>query len=409
MENLYELSNKKYSIGEIKLNEGAYSKVYDVINHKDKNTQYIVKVQKISDRQEAINEIKCLLKLKKNKSKYFDNINTQYIKQNLDINNPFYKKYLSTSKVIDIEDYYYNEDFIFIIFKKYNYTLEEFNIRYNQEFNEVLPLSIIKKIINSLFLGLYELNLSNLIHCDIKPDNILITTNNKRLSKIFSDIKKKKLKKEDLIHHIDILYIDFNLSQKCNAICKSTSVQTIYYMSPEIILGNSDFNYSIDFWSLGCVIYELIAGKYLFDIYGWNYKYGKNFENYIFEEESENSSDNQSYSNNYYEYDDNKLDNVMLLHYYRELFGDNPILVGTKVNKYYNNNLLLGTINKVLYKDENKKQDLTKFTNHIKNNILYKIDDNFYNYIIKLFNRIYIYNYSDRLTIEEYFNTFILT
>ena len=404
MEVLNELSNNKYLISDIKINEGAYSKVYDVVNKKDKCNQYIVKVQKKSDRHVAINEIKFLEKLKKNKQQYFDSVIKYYKDTNIDITTDFYKEYLYTSKVIDIEDYYYNNDYIFIIFKKYNYTLEDFNIRYNQEFNEVLPLSLIKKITNSLFLGSYELQVSNLIHCDIKPDNILITTKNKSLSQLFKDIKRKKLKKTDLINYIDILYIDFNLSQKSNAICKSTSIQTTYYMSPEIILGNSDFNYSIDYWSIGCIIYELFTGHYLFDIYGWNKKYGKHFENYSIKEDNNTSESCNSYSY----YNDNTVDNIILLHYYRELFGDNTIILGNNINKYYINNALLGTVENIADIDITQNQDLTKFLNHIKNNILYKIDDNFYNYIIKLFQRIYIYNYSYRLTTDEYFKNFII-
>lgn len=41
------------------------------------------------------------------------------------------------------------------------------------------------------------------------------------------------------------------------------TIQTRYYRSPEIILGNK-FNEKIDVWSLGCTIYELITGKILF-------------------------------------------------------------------------------------------------------------------------------------------------
>jgi serine/threonine-protein kinase SRPK3 len=41
-------------------------------------------------------------------------------------------------------------------------------------------------------------------------------------------------------------------------------IQTRYYRAPEIIL-NCPYNKTIDIWSLGCIIYELITGDLLFD------------------------------------------------------------------------------------------------------------------------------------------------
>lgn len=400
MENLKYLSNNKYNIIDNKINEGAYSKIYNVINVDDKQNKYIVKIQKINDRLEAINEIKYLNKLSKNKTKYFENIKHFFNNNKLNYNTESTKEYLNTSKIINLEDYYFDNNFIYIIFKKYEYTLEEFNILYNQEFKEVLPISVIKKFINSLFLGLYELNLSKIIHCDIKPNNIMISSK-KNIKNLFKDIKKKKITKLNLINYIDLIYIDLNISQKCNEICRSTSVQTSYYMAPEIILGNRQFNYSIDIWSIGCIIYELITSKYLFDIYNWNEKNGVNYKFYTFENDSNISEDSE---NSYYSYDSeyNNKNNLILLYYYRELFGDNQYIHGKNINKYYNNKNLLGTINNIYY------TDLSKFENYIKDNIDYNIDNDFYNNIIKLFNKIFLYDYTNRITIEEYFTNYII-
>ena len=35
-------------------------------------------------------------------------------------------------------------------------------------------------------------------------------------------------------------------------------------MAPEVIL-NSKHNYKVDNWAIGCILFELITGKYLFD------------------------------------------------------------------------------------------------------------------------------------------------
>ncbi|CAK7899201.1 hypothetical protein CAAN3_04S05006 [[Candida] anglica] len=45
----------------------------------------------------------------------------------------------------------------------------------------------------------------------------------------------------------------------------TNQIQTRQYRSPEIILGHSNWGASTDIWSIGCMIFELITGDYLFD------------------------------------------------------------------------------------------------------------------------------------------------
>lgn len=386
MENLNILSNGKYKLIDEKLTEGAYSKIYDVIKQDSKNKKYIVKIQKISDRYEAVNEIKLLNKIKNNKTEYFNKVQTLLNDKN--------NKYLKDSKIIDIEDFYNDHEYIYIIFKKYEYTLEDFNILYHKKFQENLPYNLINKIINSLFLGVYELHLSKFIHCDIKPNNIMINSSDKKIKELFNSIKKQKIKKEELVSYIDIKYIDFNLSQKNNAYCKSTKIQTLYYMAPEVVLGNTNFTHSIDVWSIGCIMFELLTGKFLFDIYNYNNLYGHHFSKYSIDKSDD--SDDSSYTYSTYKY--HNPEELILLHLYRELFGDNTHIEGHKINKYYNinnnNKLLLGTM-------VNKNSNSEQFIHYIKNNInIYNID--IQNLILDIFNKIFLYDYSKRLTADEY-------
>lgn len=79
-----------------------------------------------------------------------------------------------------------------------------------------------------------------MIHCDIKPENIL-----------FSD---------DSLSNIKL--IDFGAS------CEDCTtgffyVQSRYYRAPEIVLG-LDYDHSVDMWSVGCVLYEMVVGVPLF-------------------------------------------------------------------------------------------------------------------------------------------------
>ena len=88
---------------------------------------------------------------------------------------------------------------------------------------------------------------------------------------------------------------------------------------------------------------------------------------------------------------------------YREFFGDNSNMIGNNINKYYYNNskLLLGTI-------KNKELDNTQFIQYIKNNIdIYNI--NIQNNILDIFSKIFIYDFTKRLTVDEYLKTYLIS
>lgn len=82
-------------------------------------------------------------------------------------------------------------------------------------------------------------HVNNIIHRDIKPDNILITTDN-------------------------ILKLtDFGWATKIDDIDNEHMVGTLDYLAPEVIL-NEPHTDKIDIWQLGIVYYEMLTTKQLF-------------------------------------------------------------------------------------------------------------------------------------------------
>jgi dual specificity tyrosine-phosphorylation-regulated kinase 2/3/4 len=102
------------------------------------------------------------------------------------------------------------------------------------------PLKIVRNITIQLLYGLFFLNTHKIIHCDLKPENILLLKSNKSSIKII-DFGSSCFEGEQLYSYI----------------------QSRFYRAPEIILGLS-YSTSIDMWSLGCVISELILGYPVF-------------------------------------------------------------------------------------------------------------------------------------------------
>ena len=68
----------------------------------------------------------------------------------------------------------------------------------------------------------------------------------------------------DLEGHIKLT--DFGLSRLCSGNNEKvfTICGTPYYIAPEII-EKKGYNNSVDWWSLGCLMYEMLNGKPLFN------------------------------------------------------------------------------------------------------------------------------------------------
>ena len=288
--NLYKHSNKKYNIKSNSIGSGAFSQVYDCIKLKKENEDYVVKVQLIADKHYAITELNILNKIKKNNSKFLEkNIN-----------------HYNNSNIIIHTDYYLSRKYIYIIYEKCHVNLELFNVKYLKKYNKQLPLFIIKKIIYSIVNGIAELNFNNIIHCDIKLDNILIKFCKTSFKSNGKQIHKYIESMDDFLELIDtnidgdremiinsafeLKIIDFNKSCFSNQIYKSINIQTLYFQAPEIILGYNKYNNSVDSWSIGCIIWWLLTSEIFVDVYNHNLDYGSLYQNYEFDFNDNNTN-----------------------------------------------------------------------------------------------------------------------
>ena len=90
--------------------------------------------------------------------------------------------------------------------------------------------------------GLAHAHVRNLVHCDIKPSNLLV--NNQGVIKIL-DLGLARLKQSD---------------EPRGAAAGEPAFGTVDYMAPEQALESADFDHRADVYSLGCTLYFLLTG-----------------------------------------------------------------------------------------------------------------------------------------------------
>ena len=107
--------------------------------------------------------------------------------------------------------------------------------------NKLLSYKDIISIFLKICVGLNSLHYNLIVHRDIKPANILFSENG------------------------DLKICDFGVS-KYLTFCKITKtlIGTPYFMSPEQF-SNNYYDYKIDVWALGCVLYQLMYKKVPFN------------------------------------------------------------------------------------------------------------------------------------------------
>ncbi|XP_076634645.1 uncharacterized protein LOC143348384 isoform X2 [Colletes latitarsis] len=211
---LHDHISYRYEILEV-IGKGSFGQVIRALDHKTK--QYIaIKIIRNKKRfhHQALIEVKILDHLRK---------------KDLDAN--------ASHNVIHMLEYFYFRNHLCITFELMSLNLYELIKKNNYQ---GFSLSLIRRFANSLISCLRLLYRENIIHCDLKPENVLLKQRGSSSIKV----------------------IDFGSS------CYShqrvyTYLQSRFYRSPEVLLG-LPYGTPIDMWSLGCILAELYTGCPLF-------------------------------------------------------------------------------------------------------------------------------------------------
>ena len=106
--------------------------------------------------------------------------------------------------------------------------------------NVGLNLKAIRSYAQQMFLSLSHLKRCQILHADLKPDNILVS-------------EKRSLLK----------ICDLGTASLADDAEVTPYLVSRFYRAPEVILG-MPFDYAIDMWSIGCTLFELYTGRILF-------------------------------------------------------------------------------------------------------------------------------------------------
>ena len=220
-------SIRQYKIKE-SLGKGRFGEVSKVFNTNDKKL-YCIKSIKMTKENSIYNgeSTEEAERIKEETIKYKEIVDK--IKEEAEI-----LKKLDNENIIKYYESFEENDSFYIVMEYCPTDLKQFIKNYKSEKNfisESLILDFVLDICN----GLKEIHSHNIIHRDLKPENLFVS------------------------NELRIKIGDFGISKQLESpleYTQSKQVGTFLYMAPEVILENK-YNYKIDIWALGCIVYEL--------------------------------------------------------------------------------------------------------------------------------------------------------
>ncbi|XP_028825397.1 pre-mRNA processing factor 4Bb [Denticeps clupeoides] len=134
--------------------------------------------------------------------------------------------------------HFYHKQHLCLVFEPLSMNLREVLKKYGKDVG--LHIKAVRSYSQQLFLALKLLKRCNILHADIKPDNILVNES-KTILKLCDFGSASHIADGDITPYL----------------------VSRFYRAPEIIIGKP-YDYAIDMWSVGCTLYELYTGRILF-------------------------------------------------------------------------------------------------------------------------------------------------
>ena len=222
---------------------------------------------------------------------------------------------LKHPNIIRFDNFFESKTHYFFIMEYCNgESLSNLLKKYKEKYRKPFTLEIIQCYMSQLIEGLKYIHSKNIIHRDLKLDNILVQF--KTISRNTKDKTNfNELNDNDFLN-ATIKIIDFGFSTKLEpGILAKTIVGSPAYMDPYILSncknakGNQlleGYNEKADIWSLGAICFQMLTGDPLFAVYDFKELFEKVKEgNYSIPIDIEISDEIISFLNSMLQYDGN--------------------------------------------------------------------------------------------------------
>ncbi|KAI0244392.1 U4/U6 small nuclear ribonucleoprotein prp4 [Massospora cicadina] len=140
--------------------------------------------------------------------------------------------------VVRFENHFVYRGHLCMVFESLSMNLREVLKKYGKDVG--IAIKAVRVYAQQLFLALSLLKKCDVIHADVKPDNILVSDSHNTLK--LCDLGSASYSSDNEI---------------------TPYLVSRFYRAPEIILG-LPYDSAIDVWSAGCTLYEIYTGKILF-------------------------------------------------------------------------------------------------------------------------------------------------
>ena len=155
-------------------------------------------------------------------------------------------KLCKSANFVEIYDFFQTKDSFVIVMELCDTDLENYIKDYKNK-NEYIKISIIQQLFKDLNNAIEILYKNHVIHRDIKPSNIFLKIENGKIIPKLGDFGISIISNKNY-------EINYN------------KIGTLNYIAPEVMKG-SFYNYKIDLYSLGCVLYyALFLDEYYIDL-----------------------------------------------------------------------------------------------------------------------------------------------
>eukprot|EP00762_Andalucia_godoyi_P002314 ANDGO_07516.mRNA.1 Cyclin-dependent kinase 5 homolog len=146
-------------------------------------------------------------------------------------------KELRHPNIVRLQDVIHTDRKLTLVFEFLDMDLKKY-----LDAHKPVPIATIKSLLLQLLRGTAFCHARNVLHRDLKPQNLLISSG------------------------LDLKLADFGLARAFGIPVRKYTheVVTLWYRAPDVLLGSHHYGTPVDMWSVGCIFAEMVTGKPLF-------------------------------------------------------------------------------------------------------------------------------------------------